>query len=322
MIVIVVDAAISFSIKRHNTSVVVPLLASLSAKRGLHLVDIFRPFVLYFQPPETAENIDKSCKKCIMVIGFCTLQIINFTSISKGSLMFVMNLVILLLLILVGALVIGNLAKNLQVRNAAPAVMYQRIMTLDLTRVMSKVARRHPDWDIERLHNAKRMYLEYLYLFGTTKRGALAPWSQDLDDVWHVHLEDKEAYGAMCQEFFGAYFEHNTTTYGRGTDARKAALSYTKLCRDRAFGAPNGAPKELVDAYTKQQRIPFAVWWATNSALFAAALGGLVYSANGHAFVKSGSSDAGGGAYVGSSASSSDGGDGGGDGGCGGCGGA
>ncbi|OGL70410.1 hypothetical protein A3B32_02945 [Candidatus Uhrbacteria bacterium RIFCSPLOWO2_01_FULL_53_9] len=79
---------------------------------------------------------------------------------------------------------------------------------IDLTRVVYRVKRDHPDWtetQIEEVEAAYRCFLQLCKTF--PERKIAAP--PNVDVVWHMHMLDSVAYMRDCDVYFGHYLHHD-----------------------------------------------------------------------------------------------------------------
>lgn len=80
----------------------------------------------------------------------------------------------------------------------------------DLTHIMKRVARNHPDWSAERLTLAESDYRFFLAKVKEDESGKHSP-SPDVDEVWHAHILFTRQYASDCSSYFG-YFVHHVPT--------------------------------------------------------------------------------------------------------------
>jgi len=77
-------------------------------------------------------------------------------------------------------------------------------------------------------------YRQFLYLLAINPGKTVVPWSQELDDFWHLHILDTGKYAADCGKLFGKFIHHNPNL-PKGTDA--TAFNETKEMYKEAFTA-------------------------------------------------------------------------------------
>ena len=79
--------------------------------------------------------------------------------------------------------------------------------TFDLSHIMGRVQKEHPDWSAERIQQAELMYRRYLALCKLYPQEQLAP-SPDADEMWHAHILHTAHYERDCMEYFGYFLHH------------------------------------------------------------------------------------------------------------------
>lgn len=79
------------------------------------------------------------------------------------------------------------------------------IQTADLTKILKRVAKEHPEWSQQRLDDAEKGYREYMADVNHDK--TLSP-SKDVDEVWHAHILHTIEYAGFCQFHFGRFIHH------------------------------------------------------------------------------------------------------------------
>lgn len=118
----------------------------------------------------------------------------------------------------------------------------RRLQVLDLEMVRQKLAdpEEGKGWSAEELDLAEREYRRFLALHLMYPGTAVVPCGF-VDEVWHAHILDTQAYGPNCQEVFG-FFLHHFPYFGmRGEQDAADLRSAYDLTLDRyeaAFGEP------------------------------------------------------------------------------------
>lgn len=79
--------------------------------------------------------------------------------------------------------------------------------TFDLSRILNRVRKEHPEWPEERIQRAERDYRDFLACGKANPRVQISPYG-DVDTVWHTHIVYTRQYHADCQAYFGYYFHH------------------------------------------------------------------------------------------------------------------
>ncbi|MFZ2253289.1 MAG: glycine-rich domain-containing protein-like [Minisyncoccia bacterium] len=101
----------------------------------------------------------------------------------------------------------------------------------DLSIVIERVARDHPDWSTERLTAAELEYRRYLALCKMEPKTALIP-TLDADEVWHTHILHTIQYRGDCKSFFGYFLDH--APFNRHNE--KFPVGYTAKLYFEVFG--------------------------------------------------------------------------------------
>lgn len=83
----------------------------------------------------------------------------------------------------------------------------KEVRTVDLERIVQKLARQ-AQWDLRRARRAELAYRRFLQLRTVYPTAALVPTSE-IDEVWHAHILDTEAYAADCQHLFQKFMHHS-----------------------------------------------------------------------------------------------------------------
>jgi hypothetical protein len=128
---------------------------------------------------------------------------------------------------------------------ATPTEALRRVETIDLSMIRMKLA--DPDegkgWTGDQLDLAEREYRRFLALHLLYPEAAIVPCAV-VDEVWHAHILDTEAYAPDCERLFG-FFLHHFPYFGmRGEeDAADLLESYDSTIEryEVAFGeVPDG----------------------------------------------------------------------------------
>lgn len=88
----------------------------------------------------------------------------------------------------------------------ASPVILAVLPTFDLSRVIARVAKEHPEWSAERLERAESDYRTYL-LKCKVNPGKNVP-TKDVDEVFHAHILHTKQYHGDCSNYFGYYLHH------------------------------------------------------------------------------------------------------------------
>lgn len=88
-----------------------------------------------------------------------------------------------------------------------PAARSASLMGVDLSFVIDRVKRDHPDWTEDRINAAVAEYREYLVYISANRNLHVLP-PLDADEVWHAHIIHTREYAAFCQEHFGQFLHH------------------------------------------------------------------------------------------------------------------
>lgn len=97
--------------------------------------------------------------------------------------------------------------------------------TFDLTEVLARVARHHPDWSKERLESAEAKYHDFMAKAKAQPGGEHFVSDKDLDVVWHTHILFTRKYEVDCKNFFGYFFHHHPGGVKDGTLEKKLTKS-------------------------------------------------------------------------------------------------
>lgn len=108
----------------------------------------------------------------------------------------------------------NNTAKRCQNPDGVEAVLplvgradlEQKIAALDFANVRVRLAR--DGWSVEKLTQAEAEYRRFLFLCGVQCLSSVVP-SEDVDDFWHAHILDTQAYARDCELLFGRFMHHD-----------------------------------------------------------------------------------------------------------------
>ncbi len=100
------------------------------------------------------------------------------------------------------------------------------VPNFDLTNVLATVARKHPDWTLDRLLGAEAKYRAFMADAKANPGTEHFIADTDLDEVWHAHILFTRQYGADCQNYFGYFFHHHPG----GAEEPKLERKLTKAC--------------------------------------------------------------------------------------------
>ena len=85
----------------------------------------------------------------------------------------------------------------------------QQIQSLNLTRVINKLVN-VAGWLKDDAETTAKLYQNYLILLKRYRNEySNLPPSEDIDEFWHNHILDTEAYIEDCKKIFGRYLHHN-----------------------------------------------------------------------------------------------------------------
>src|SRR5687768_13476968 len=84
----------------------------------------------------------------------------------------------------------------------------------------SEAQRRNGDrlWNEERVERALVEYKQFLALMHWYPEAFLVP-SEDIDEVWHVHVLNTSRYQADCETIFGR-FQHHSPSFGESEEVQ------------------------------------------------------------------------------------------------------
>lgn len=119
---------------------------------------------------------------------------------------------------------------------------FNRLECIDLTMVRKKLAdpEEGKGWSAAELDLAEREYRRFLALHLIYPGMAVVPCGF-VDEVWHAHILDTQAYGPDCEAAFG-FFLHHFPYFGMRGDQDAADLrsAYDETLEryEEAFGEP------------------------------------------------------------------------------------
>lgn len=126
----------------------------------------------------------------------------------------------------------------------SPAEALQRLADLDLAMIRMKLA--DPDegkgWDPARLDTAEREYRRFLALHLMYPETAVVPCHL-VDEIWHAHILDTQAYAADCETVFG-FFLHHFPYFGMRDEQDAADLEDAYADTLNRYRAAWGEPTE------------------------------------------------------------------------------
>ena len=123
------------------------------------------------------------------------------------------------------------------------------IAALDLTMVKMKLmdVKEGKGWDRDTADRVEIRYKRFLLLNATVADVDIVP-TTDVDDMWHYHILDTQAYAADCLKVFGEFFHHFPYFGLRGPeDAEYLRRAFTETCAlyERTFGEPYSSNEGL-----------------------------------------------------------------------------
>lgn len=98
------------------------------------------------------------------------------------------------------------------------------IYSLDLSSIAKKLVKQY-NWRHEHVIAVIKMYKNFLFLnvkYG--KKYNLTP-SEEIDEIWHLHILDTKNYRRDCEMIFGKYFDHNPMSFDGDVKANFAEMS-------------------------------------------------------------------------------------------------
>lgn len=107
------------------------------------------------------------------------------------------------------------------------------IKNLDLDRIVKKV-QKEKEWTEERVKNAERRYRNFLLMAVTLDNRKIVP-TGDIDEIWHGHILDTQAYQEDCLRIAG-HFIHHTPSFGADKEPDDDSLLQTCQEYKRLFG--------------------------------------------------------------------------------------
>ena len=135
------------------------------------------------------------------------------------------------------------------VSGVAASALSANLPTFDLSVVMKRVAKEHPDWSYERLEDAERVYREFCSQMKAANGGHLHVTNDDMDEVWHWHVLHTRRYMADCVAYYGGYVHHTPAgdaemranggaCSGSGGDYKSFGPGYIEMRPDAEIIAP------------------------------------------------------------------------------------
>ena len=122
---------------------------------------------------------------------------------------------------------------------------------LDLESVIFKLC--HPrggEWRMDKARSVERDYRRWLYMHVVYPDVNLVP-TEDIDEMWHTHILDTEAYAADCSVMFGHYLHHfpYAGMLGEGDmEIHRKRAEQTGVIYKALFGVElNGLPVECTN---------------------------------------------------------------------------
>lgn len=148
----------------------------------------------------------------------------------------------------------------------------RKVGQLDLSSVKQELMKKK-GWSQERTDRIEREYRQFLYLAMLHRNTMVVPWSRDLDDFWHQHINDTPKYRRDCTEIFGRYFDHNPHVAKTKSRAYKRAKQETLRLRQQAFTKRHMADKasigsaDLYDEVDGYDFDPLLLWMILDDVL-------------------------------------------------------
>jgi hypothetical protein len=104
------------------------------------------------------------------------------------------------------------------------------IDSLDLSDIISKLVHQY-NWQHKHAVIVVHMYKNFLFL--NAKYGEkykLTP-SEEIDEIWHLHILETKKYRKDCYAIFGKYFDHNPMSFKGDIKANytEMAQSFNKM---------------------------------------------------------------------------------------------
>jgi len=95
--------------------------------------------------------------------------------------------------------------------------LFGAVERLNLASVKDRFLRMHPAKDAEEV---ERQYREFLIAAGVAKDPIALP--ESIDEFWHAHILDTRKYRKDCEELYGAFLHHDSSTHGASASHAKA----------------------------------------------------------------------------------------------------
>ena len=85
-------------------------------------------------------------------------------------------------------------------------------------------------------------YRQFLFLCATNPSKVIVPWSEDLDEFWHMHLLHTEKYANDCDKVFGRVLRHTPLDPSAARPASHVDnFRETKRLYAKTFGTPGAS---------------------------------------------------------------------------------
>ncbi len=148
--------------------------------------------------------------------------------------------------------------------------IWDKVLALDLQEVRKKYLQgKSLWWRIKRWFSSKdenrfveeveSHYRQFLYLAGTST-DTIIPWTQDVDDFWHIHILNTAKYTEDCMNLFGRFINHNPNV-PQGTSRHQRAFKTTKT-RYRETFVPTRANSHYCQTDDSSNSfIPYLMFW-------------------------------------------------------------
>ncbi|WNZ27473.1 glycine-rich domain-containing protein-like [Leptolyngbya sp. NK1-12] len=128
--------------------------------------------------------------------------------------------------------------------SATDQAFLQRLARIDFGPIAFKLM--HPDkgpgWPLAQTTHAIEQYRRFLFLHHRYPTAQLVP-SQEIDQVWHIHILDTAKYRQDCQFLFGRFIDHYPYFGLRGEADRQAmehAFAHTQALFEQCFQEVKG----------------------------------------------------------------------------------
>lgn len=114
-------------------------------------------------------------------------------------------------------------AQQLVVRDEALDVALRRVAELDFSMLKRKLIE-EKNWTAETCDEIEDLYRRYLALNIRYPDRKICP-TGPIDEFWHAHILDSQAYAADCEKLFGRFLHHFPYFGMRGPEDRAALES-------------------------------------------------------------------------------------------------